>query len=251
MRMHSLPAVFIVCLLCMIVSPNQAKTEPTAMQTPPAQVYLGGATFIPPNLTLTGTSTYTVSVATTATAPAGVTAVLSISENNNFGGILYSVAPAQVADVVLTGGGRADNGQATFTIDSQNTKAGNISYRATLVRLTNIPQGVTVTPVSPATTDAILQIAAPTPTPSPSPSPTPIPTPTPIPCSNPTYYARDPISGACVCINGSGPGDCASDQLWHPNICQCLAKGGSPILIDVDGSGFQLTDAANGVDFDL
>lgn len=152
---------------------------------------------------------------------------------------------------MLTGGGRSDNGQVTFTIDSQNTKAGNISYRATLVRLTNIPQGVTVTPVSPATTDATLQIAAPTPTPSPSPSPTPIPTPTPIPCANPTYYARDPISGACVCRNGLGPGDCDPDQLWHANICQCLAKGGSPILIDVDGSGFQLTDAANGVEFDL
>lgn len=95
MRLQLFSAGFIVCLLCLIASPNPARTEPTAMQQPPAQVYLGGATFIPPTLTLTGSSTYTVSVATTATVPAGVTAVLSISENNNFAGIAYSVAPAQ------------------------------------------------------------------------------------------------------------------------------------------------------------
>jgi hypothetical protein len=242
----------IICVLCLLCSPYKAKANMmTRQQPPPAQVYLGGATFIPPSLILTGTSTYTVSVATTATVPAGVTAVLSLSENNNFNGITYSVAPAQIANVVLTGGGRSDNGQVTFTIDSQNTKSGNISYRATLVRLTNVPQGVTVTPVSPGTTDATLQVATPTPTPTPTPSPTPIPTPTPIPCSNPVYYARDPISGACVCRNGNSAADCDADQLWHPNICQCQAKGGSPILIDIDGSSFQLTDAANGVDFDL
>jgi len=52
------------------------------------------------------------------------------------------------------------------------------------------------------------------------------------------------------------PSHCASeacdpDQLWYPSTCQCQAKGGSPILIDVDGQGFSLTSAENGVHFDL
>ncbi|MCU1265784.1 MAG: hypothetical protein JWM21_2102 [Acidobacteria bacterium] len=82
-------------------------------------------------------------------------------------------------------------------------------------------------------------------------SPSAAPSPTPIPCTNPTYNIRDPVSGACVCRNGNGATHCEKDQLWRPNICECEAKGGSPILIDVDGSGFQFTNAANGVDFDL
>lgn len=150
MRLCLLPALAVICVLCLLCSPYTAKTETiTRQQPPPAQVYLGGAAFIPPSLILTGASTHTVSVA------------------------------------------------------------------------------------------------------APTPSPTPVPTPTPIPCSNPVYYARDPISGACVCRNGNSAADCNADQLWHPNICKCQAKGGSPILIDIDGSSFQLTDAAHGVDFDL
>lgn len=48
------------------------------------------------------------------------------------------------------------------------------------------------------------------------------------------------------------PDLCDPDQLWHgPPMCQCQAKGGSPILIDVDGNGFFLTDAQHGVNFDL
>lgn len=48
------------------------------------------------------------------------------------------------------------------------------------------------------------------------------------------------------------PEACDPDQLWHPYpACMCQAKGGSPILIDVDGQGFSLTSAENGVSFDL
>lgn len=44
----------------------------------------------------------------------------------------------------------------------------------------------------------------------------------------------------------------ALEQHWHGDpICQCQDDQGSPILIDVDGNGFSLTDAQNGVDFDL
>jgi hypothetical protein len=78
----------------------------------------------------------------------------------------------------------------------------------------------------------------------------PAPTP-PSDCPNPTYYIREPVTGTCVCRNGNTPRDCQADQLWYPNICDCRAKGGSPIVVDVNGDGFALTDAAHGVAFDL
>ena len=72
----------------------------------------------------------------------------------------------------------------------------------------------------------------------------------PAACSNSTYYCHDCATGTCVCRNGQN-GECDPDQLWHPATCECIAKGGSPIVIDVDGGGFHLTDATSGVDFDL
>ncbi len=67
--------------------------------------------------------------------------------------------------------------------------------------------------------------------------PTPTPTPTPIPEPSPTPQ------------NCPRPTSCPSTWRWrgYPT-CECMP---SPILVDVNGDGFRLSSAADGVDFDL
>jgi hypothetical protein len=44
------------------------------------------------------------------------------------------------------------------------------------------------------------------------------------------------------------PGTCPSNYLWNYNTCSCVRV--SPIVLDISGKGFFLTDAQNGVLFD-
>ena len=64
------------------------------------------------------------------------------------------------------------------------------------------------------------------------------------PSSDPSNYCGtggscNPTIGEISNCNGS----------WDCSSCECL--WGSPIIIDVQGNGFTLTDSSNGVDFDL
>lgn len=71
-------------------------------------------------------------------------------------------------------------------------------------------------------------------------------------------YARDPCPGT-DCNEGSGmpvdmcsyPGAGGCPPGFHPAGGCCQPDVPSPVLIDIDGSGFHLTDAANGVWFDF
>jgi len=230
-----LPAFTLTAVLCAFVA---VFGYIAWAQEVPRQVYLGGASFNPLSGVSNGqTSALRVSVATTASVPSlgadGATpikAIVSISESQNFGGVGYSVSPStQVGTVPLDGGGRSSNGEFTFTINSQNTGSGNIVYRVSLVRLEN-NAGVTI--VNPTMIENVtLTVAAPTATPTPTPTPG--------------------DGGGGGELGGCDPFYCEQFTNNNPNAVVPVCCGASPIIIDVAGNGFALTDAQNGVNFDL
>lgn len=206
-----------LCAVTVCASGHAALTVP--QEPGPPNVYLGGAAFVPNNLTRTGTSALKVSVATTPAVPSTgangtspIRAAVQISENNNLNGISYTVSPSQLVEVSLDGAGRSTTAEFQFEIDSRNNSGGTISYKATLVRLENAQAGVQM--VAPTTQDTALTVTAPTPTPTPTPPPD--------------------VEDFC---------DDGRIRLGN----KCI----SPVIIDTEGDGFDLTSAALGVNFDL
>jgi len=53
----------------------------------------------------------------------------------------------------------------------------------------------------------------------------------------------------CTCL--CAPRSCPYPKSWSADVCRCVIDEESPVLLDVNGNGFDLTDAAGGVDFDL
>jgi hypothetical protein len=69
-----------------------------------------------------------------------------------------------------------------------------------------------------------------------------IPTPTPAPTGPPPC----PVPGGYTGGNGFSTSNCT----WNPYLCSWVCYG-SPVLVDVAGDGFSMTDAEGGVSFDL
>ena len=168
----------------LIASSDQHKLTVKARSQPTKSVYLGGVVFQPANISANGTSTLTVSVATgTDVPPIGadnstpIKAVIQINENSNTSSIAYTITPSQVEKLDLAGAGKSSMINFKFVLNSQNTRGGTISCRATLVNLENASGLAQVD--GPTAMDAALFVApAPTPTPTPTPAP---PTPEPTP----------------------------------------------------------------------
>jgi hypothetical protein len=152
-----------------------------------------------------------VSVATETSVPNGATATLSVSESSNANSVSYSVSPSRSRTVTLTGGGVSTPVVFTFTTSTGNQNGGNIVSRVTITAATNATVG------TPALQDNLTLTV------------------------NPPGDDEGDGGGVAICIEtGGGEGGSGYGQ-----ICQ------SPILIDVQGNGFELTNASSGVNFDL
>ena len=101
----------------------------------------------------------------------------------------------------------------------------------------------------------------PKPTPTPTSTPTPTPEPTPVPPEEEYAQSGGEWNFAAGCDYSDNPG-CYPGQwgFYHRQWecfngtyigCECNIWNESPVLIDVAGDGFRLTDAAGGVSFDL
>jgi hypothetical protein len=66
---------------------------------------------------------------------------------------------------------------------------------------------------------------------------------------SPGYVCYIPPQSSCPSPYGQPPGGC-SNPVWDTVNCTWTCSG-SPIIIDISGQGFSLTNAANGVKFDI
>jgi hypothetical protein len=97
------------------------------------------------------------------------------------------------------------------------------------------------------------------------PAPTPTPTPSPISydCEYPADYFLYPPDGCSGALVNDGSGCCvctipirtcnrAAGYLWDNAQCACCPESGcSPIVLDIEGHGIDITSAEEGVNFDL
>ncbi|MCP9495761.1 MAG: hypothetical protein MSG64_15040 [Pyrinomonadaceae bacterium MAG19_C2-C3] len=193
-----------------------------------------------------GETVLSVSVQTTQGIPSGTTATLELNFGTNQGNVVYSIIPASrnYTAFPLTGNGQTDVRTFTHRTDLNNTGTGTVFETVFLGRPASIPvpDG---TPIPIGGMPLMLDVSFMVPTPTPTPSPSPTPTPTTI-ASGSCYGAGTgsycfQVSGAC------SPGTVNFGSSGPTTSCCCYW---SPIMIDVEGDGYHLTDAANGVGFD-
>jgi hypothetical protein len=121
--------------------------------------------------------------------------------------------PGRSQTVTLTGGGQSNTVIFTFTTGVANQNGGNIDMRIALSNPTQATLG------TPNMLDRTLTVNSP--------------------------------------AGGGGEGECEpvlcdSGCVWSAYECRCVGSGcESPILVDVSGNGIALTDAENGVYFDI
>ena len=223
MRRLSVSALAIAIVL-LSAQPTTKTTVRSASPAEPfvATVNLGGTTQAKTAIYPSNDSvTFTVSVVTSADVPTNGTASAKVdfAESTNFGNIGYSVSPSDRSKTkTLAGGGESTNFSFTITTNANNSNTGTINSQFRLDSAT----GATV--VQPTTRDVSI-----------------------------TVQSQQAQQGGCTgpsganCFYSSDGVTCPSGTISYPPCC-CFY---SPIIIDVNGDGFDFTDAAGGVRFDV
>lgn len=182
-------------------------------------VSLGTVTVNPTTAIATsgGSATITATISTTLSVPANTRAAIELDEVSNVNMIVYSVTPARGQTPTLSGQGQSTTVTWTIATDTGNQSGGQIVSKVILDAAT-APDGTNV-PVTPPPSSA-----------------------------NQTVNVASPSGGGGSgggCLNLCGGGE---TRTCDPSCDTCCF---SPILIDVQGNGFNLTDAASGVSFDM
>lgn len=159
--------------------------------------------------------TFTVPVATSADVPSSATATVDFIELSNPMNIGYTVSPGRRRELPLAGGGVSTEFTFTITTNTGNTKTGMIGSQFVLVSATN------ATTTAPLTRDINITVQSQI-------------------AENPGDGSNDPCSGVFCDPIGPPSGD--------PLMSVCCY---TPIVVDTLGNGFDLTDVAGGVRFDL
>lgn len=221
-------SVYILAVTCLAIVPLTASGAKNRQQ-PVRAVSLGGATLAPTTISASGTAfgsipasaTLTVSVATSTETQEGTIARVDLTNASNTSGVLYSVSGGNVAgsnghlwDVTLRGGGVSET--IRYTITGQTTSpAGSVQFRVNLRSVTAPANAAPPGPVTemPTTLTQGLMLT----------------------------FVSQPAGGGGVgdpCIAPDG------------DVTDCNGTW-SPIVVDLAGDGFELTDAAHGVYFDI
>lgn len=226
----------ILCVFALIfgnldwLTVSQAKNHQQTVRA----VRLGAATLDSTPISASGTAfgsvpasaMITVSVATSVDVQNGTIARVELTDDSNVNGVDYVVSGGNVAnsegkawDVNLRGTGVSETIRYTIS-GSPTNKAGTVQFRVNL-RSVRPPTG----------------------------SPTPTPTPTTEPPTTLTmglaltFQAQPTGSGGGGPNNNECPPEDFFGDVYYPTC--------TPIIIDVLGNGYNLTNSANGVDFDM
>jgi hypothetical protein len=180
------------------------------------------ATMSPTTIPADGTAsaTLTVSVATSPDVREGTVAVVDLIEADNPSGVSYSVSggnrnDGRTWDVILRGGGVSET--LRYTIKGAATSpAGTVPFRVHLRSATNPPN----TPPPAAATEPPTLLTA-----------------------TLTFERPPGGSGGGGGLENECPPDDFKGDIYYPTC--------TPIIVDVLGNGYNLTNAAGGVDFDI
>ena len=227
MRLGLVLLFAVLVLLAPAIAPPKP-VEALALQSS-TQVRIGGAQFSPMAIPAQNySSTLTVSVATGTSVPNGTKVTVEVSESSNFNNVSYTVSPSRSQEKVLAGGGSSTSITFTFTTTNGNTNSGNIISRASVASVQKPENSnVNVTIGMPAFQDNLTLTV------------------NPLTTSGGGQPECDPFNTDCL-----DPIVCEWPNVYNWCTCQCDLSP-SPIIIDVSGNGFNLTDLAGGVFFDL